>query len=769
MATSRITTFRLPTTIPDCQLWLDATDIRTVTLSGSNVTQILDKSGRGNHTTSISNAVYTNTGLNNLPCFSNVTNITGPITSPGTTSLTVFVVGSVPSFSGTYYSALALNSNTLAQAASSYYTSGNMFVSYYGGQNPPIIYGFIGGGNMALNYQGAFGQPMIWEGQQSGSSTFTWGNGTQYNNSSVSATNLSYTAYWLGGPWTGSAGGPPWPGYLGEVLVYNRTISTAERQQVEGYLAWKWGTNTGLPSTHPYKSASPVGTPASIRSLPFLNSAVFSPPSIAGCQLWLDAADASSVITSAGKVSQWNDKSGNGRNATQGTSSQQPTYSNTSVSFTKANSNVLALPNGTVPSGNSAYSIFFNLTPQSAGIDVILFSGNAVTNEANGVFYGAGNQFQNYWFGVDITGGTFASGTRTLIEFLYTQNVSRTIYQNGASQITAAASNRNSGTGNNYIGAEVLRGFYSSCDIQEIIIYNTALTTTQRQQVEGYLAWKWGLVATLPAGHPYKIPPIAPFPSGIITRFLQRSWLPTLISGCSLWLDGADPTGTGIVPSNGTALATWADKSGSSRSATQSTGGLQPTYTSRYINFSGAQYFNMTDAFNMLSSVGRFYSFFVVERRGSANTTQFLFGGGGSPNSAGILLGYNTNTVFRQTTASNVDLDVTVPGWANPDPTRMWSGGYSGSIRETYLNSSLAGTQAYSTAVAGWTQPVIGFLPYFSLNTYYTGQINEILFYNSFLTTNQRQQVEGYLAWKWGLQGNLPITQPFKYAPPPPQ
>ena len=40
--------------------------------------------------------------------------------------------------------------------------------------------------------------------------------------------------------------------------------------------------------------------------------------------------------------------------------------------------------------------------------------------------------------------------------------------------------------------------------IQEILIYDTPLTTTQRQNVEGYLAWKWGLVANLPGNHPFK-------------------------------------------------------------------------------------------------------------------------------------------------------------------------------------------------------------------------------------------------------------------------
>ena len=42
----------------------------------------------------------------------------------------------------------------------------------------------------------------------------------------------------------------------------------------------------------------------------------FNPTSIAGCQLWLDASDRSTVILSGTNVARWNDKSGNGRNAT---------------------------------------------------------------------------------------------------------------------------------------------------------------------------------------------------------------------------------------------------------------------------------------------------------------------------------------------------------------------------------------------------------------------------------------------------------------------
>lgn len=49
----------------------------------------------------------------------------------------------------------------------------------------------------------------------------------------------------------------------------------------------------------------------------------FTPLSLAPV-LWLDAADTSTITSSSGAVSQWNDKSGNGYNVTQSTGAAQP-------------------------------------------------------------------------------------------------------------------------------------------------------------------------------------------------------------------------------------------------------------------------------------------------------------------------------------------------------------------------------------------------------------------------------------------------------------
>src|SRR6476659_830650 len=75
---------------------------------------------------------------------------------------------------------------------------------------------------------------------------------------------------------------------------------------------------------------------------------------------WLDAADLSTIVTGTG-VSQWTDKGGCGRHATQATGSAQPTYSPTGfdgirpgLSFNYSNSQYLNLPDMTGAGWTSA-------------------------------------------------------------------------------------------------------------------------------------------------------------------------------------------------------------------------------------------------------------------------------------------------------------------------------------------------------------------------------------------------------------------------------
>jgi hypothetical protein len=58
----------------------------------------------------------------------------------------------------------------------------------------------------------------------------------------------------------------------------------------------------------------------------------------------------------------------------------------------------------------------------------------------------------------------------------------------------------------NLFGAVAL-GVATGHRISECIIYHGALSAIDREKVEGYLAWKWGLVSSLPPGHPYEFSP----------------------------------------------------------------------------------------------------------------------------------------------------------------------------------------------------------------------------------------------------------------------
>lgn len=54
-------------------------------------------------------------------------------------------------------------------------------------------------------------------------------------------------------------GGSAFVGKIGEIIITNGELSLAERQKVEGYLAWEWfGNNNPLPNSHPYKYQRPV-------------------------------------------------------------------------------------------------------------------------------------------------------------------------------------------------------------------------------------------------------------------------------------------------------------------------------------------------------------------------------------------------------------------------------------------------------------------------------------------------------------------------------
>jgi hypothetical protein len=241
--------------------------------------------------------------------------------------------------------------------------------------------------------------------------------------------------------------------------------------------------------------------------------------------LWLDAADASTVTTVSGAVSQWNDKSGNGRNVTQATAGSRPaltanglnsravitfdgtedTLTNTSAALHRniSGATVFAVSQLSV---NTAGEKFIYLVTTSAGNGRIILIYNNATAGNTGFAAGGrrtiANSFQAK--GVSAYSSSFAINC-ALFNYSAAQ---LSIIENGTIAVNAEtfqdAGVTEDNAGGLFIGANAAGSSPINGKVAEMISLDSAASTNTRQKIEGYLAHKWGLTANLPEAHPYK-------------------------------------------------------------------------------------------------------------------------------------------------------------------------------------------------------------------------------------------------------------------------
>ena len=243
----------------------------------------------------------------------------------------------------------------------------------------------------------------------------------------------------------------------------------------------------------------------------------FLPTSISGNVLWLDASDTSSMSFSGGtsNITQWRDKSGLNNHAT--------SY-NTPVLTANAINTYQAVATPTTQYFLGATSItgttltVFSVAQTSraipnTGIDQRLVSlenaGYVDYTRDDGVialFNQGGSStistYRNYQFGIIAESAITRNAPFQAVSkydgtngFLWKDGVS-----GGSNASTGTFAITKYGIGNQ---ANPTTEYWNGA-IGEVLIYNVGLNDTQRQKVEGYLGWKWGLQGSLPAGHPYK-------------------------------------------------------------------------------------------------------------------------------------------------------------------------------------------------------------------------------------------------------------------------
>jgi hypothetical protein len=736
-----------PRTIPNCALWLDSADSNTLTLSGTNVTAWRDKVASLSFTTTI-NPSISSTAYNGLY----------PVQFTYVPALGVgsFLVNSSFSYSTSNRSSfMVVGETTSANNAGflSFVGSGGSATDYFdlnglgyesafkpSSQNFQVVQGYNNGGYF-IPISGSTATPFgLYNDTYASGSAVLYKNGSQAGTATTAAAFTNSTALYLGTRVLNGTVQNYLTGVIAEVVLFSRALSTVERQQVEGYLAWKWGLTSNLPTSHPFKAIPPT-------------MRIFQPNDISNCVLWLDSADANTLFsdsagttlaTVGGTIGFWRDKSGSNRNYTQATAGDRPSYASAgSISFTGTG----VLINASSWTTGVPYNIFVVGRPltSTANWRTLLrgfTTDHPILVEATttrlGYYNNAAGSFYQF-------GSLTLDGNSTAI--LYVSITAARAYSaalNGTATLSTASGNGTADSQMFYYLGNI--GTQAWGTLNEIIIFNAALSAADRQKIEGYLNAKWRLPASLPIAHPYynlKALPSTPV------------FVPTQISTCQAWYDGADSSSFTL---SGTSVSQWNDKSGNGYNATQTTAGNRPTYSNNGVNFSrtSSNFLTISVPYN------RTLSFFTVATTSSSTQSYYIgrassFGGGPTiiANYVGSSIEYFNGA--DRATLSSTPTSTFLAGWTQQSGGRVL--GY-------YNGSNVFDIAQSDNNNAGVAFSTIGNSHLTTYTNYITGTIYEILFYSSALSTFEVRQLEGYLAWKWGLQNNLPTTHPYyKFRP----
>jgi hypothetical protein len=569
---------------------------------------------------------------------------------------------------------------------------------------------------------------------------------------------------------------PAMQGRFYEVLLYNGDIGFTQLAALESYLRTKYvkWDNPVFSSIaiiegrlHPFRPLATVpgriATPYDLRGMNYAGANV----NTTAIRLWLDASDSSTITTTAGKVTQWRDKSGWANHV-----SPVGIYSNATVQSAYQNgldvlnftgNNMYATANG---AAFYPYECFVVLALKSLVRTDIIGVGSTSSDNYNSLTFSDSTalRWQNGSTTNSRTPATIAPANETSTSFLILgwslrDNKFR-LFRNGAA-LSSTASYTFTLTAASRIQIGARQTFSSVPDIQcnmylaEILMFDGELPANDRRQVEYYLANKWGLLSSLTwpsritqARYPYFNPKLLLFATQSIPM--------------TLWLDAADPSSVTIVSGR---VRVWADKARFQVALVelfQNTVANRPTYVNNGIVFNGTSTFltsTVTSSTYLNGQTAAVTVFAVVTNciGQSTATNNSIFGvSSASTNSWGLRLGTSTTQTagFLGTQPAT-----TLPG------SFVLVGNLSSSGTTFRINGTQAATAAGAVTLTGGTSPFVVGRGATGSAGYISGSVHEVILFAGSLNIAMVQHIEGYLAWKWGLARRLPSTHPYyKYA-----
>jgi len=259
---------------------------------------------------------------------------------------------------------------------------------------------------------------------------------------------------------------------------------------------------------------------------------------------WYDAGDTASITASGGAVTQWNDKSGNSRHLSQLDALSRPATSNRTLNarnvldfdgsdfMTNAGIGaeirslfVVFVSDQTITSSSGNQSLTSTVGDEVSSGLVLGASTGAFSGEVLTVF--DEDEPNNYVDRQGVSDTTLAAinpGANFVSSVLGTNWFLGLNGSGDLRDLTSGTRNALTFTASFGVGAGLRRsdetiGFFDG-GIAEILCLSTGVDASTRQNIEGYLAHKWGLSVQLPGDHPHKTAP----PEGFsVTATLEGS------------------------------------------------------------------------------------------------------------------------------------------------------------------------------------------------------------------------------------------------------
>jgi Y_Y_Y domain len=221
---------------------------------------------------------------------------------------------------------------------------------------------------------------------------------------------------------------------------------------------------------------------------------------------------------------------------------------------------------------------------------------------------------------------------------------------------------------------------------------------------------------------------------------------------CVLWLDASDVNGNGSIPYSGRPIDFWRDKSyyGNHAYVSDPQDNGYPSYTNKAINFGNGSGYNLGNP-SLLPSINGTFFFVVTSYNPYGNDMIFAYGPDGpvygnkdlvqfSFEGAHLSLEFLNNPDQKINSIYDGYNRVCITGsfYNNGNFYISRNGVQFGSFDDVYINPQIANIGYYYNSRAYSFQ-------------YFSGDINEIIIYNTLLGDNLIQRIESYLKTKWSI------------------